>query len=867
MAESNPSTEQHDELDDLLESSVTVRERRLGRREFVVEASLTAGFLAVAIALASTAAGQLHLTPALLAVVVAYALTSRVAYPLGVGNLVPTQPFFVAFFALAPAATVPLMAYAGLLLGCLIDVVTRRSHPERLTFAGGDAVYSLGPVAVLVVAGVTDIREAALLLLPLAFAAQLAFDLCSSVLRVWVSCGLRPQMQIRAFARVAAMDLALTPLGILAGLAVDETAAASLLMLPFVGLLAFTARDRLAMVRRAHARLVELERERHRLRLAVQRIGEAFASNLDLDALLQIVTRASVEALDATGGRATSCQGPDRKPLRRATVGGGPEVDAVLGQAEAALLAAAAPTLVAVDGGAALACRIADDENTFGTVAVARPGRPFEQSERHLLAYLCEQALVSAANVQRHETLHRQALTDELTGLVNHRRFQELLSAMVERHDRTDAPGALVLLDLDNFKEINDVHGHQTGDMVLRAVGRSLRAECRAADEPARYGGEEFAVALAGVDIDAALAHAERMRQAIDALELNGAHGEPLRVTVSVGVAALGDRVKDKPALLAVADGALYRAKRAGKNRVARGWGVDTPNHLAVGLDTGAEVRSLPPRGTKEGDLRAALAQGELFLEYQPLVRLSNGEITGMEALVRWNHPQRGPIPPTEFVPFAERCGLIVPLGAWVLEQACRQGAEWLERWPDLRMSVNVSGAQVEEPTFVSSLVRTLKATGFPADQLVLELTETVLVEDIDLAIASLGAVRDMGVTVAADDFGTGHSSLEYLLKLPLDVVKLPRVFVDGSIGSEHAKLLGQSIMQMAQRLNLTVVAEGIEQHDQLDWLRELGCEVGQGFLLAPPASAMVAEEFVALSAVRLRQAPQLGEARASLEA
>ena len=229
----------------------------------------------------------------------------------------------------------------------------------------------------------------------------------------------------------------------------------------------------------------------------MQRVGDAFASNLDLEALLNIVTGAAVEALDCMGGQACSYEGPGRRLAPRATVAKTPAIAALLERAETGALSRPGCTVLSDGELAGLGCQISVGDTIFGTIAVARAGVGFDQEEQDLLAYLCERAGVSAANVMRHELLHQQALSDDLTGLTNLRRLQEVLKAAVERHGSTGAPVALILLDLDNFKSINDTHGHQTGDAVLRAVGRSLLEGCRDADEPARYGGEEFAVVLA----------------------------------------------------------------------------------------------------------------------------------------------------------------------------------------------------------------------------------------------------------------------------------------------------------------------------------------------------------------------------------
>ena len=316
-------------------------------------------------------------------------------------------------------------------------------------------------------------------------------------------------------------------------------------MLGVAAVLAVLARDRNQRIDQAHARLEALHRERSRLQIAVYRIGDAFASKLDLDALLTITTRAAVEALDADGGRGSAHQGPGRKLVRRATVHEDVDLEPALRAAEDTAVALGSATVAMVDGVWALACPIAEPSNAeaHGMIVLARRASAFADEERDLLRHLCEQAGVAAGNSQRHETLHRQALTDELTGLANHRRMQELLAQGAERWSTAGTSLALILFDLDNFKKVNDTRGHQTGDHVLRAVSDTLRDCCRTGDEPARYGGEELAIVVQGASFDEVLALAERARAAVAALELIDMEGKDLRVSTSIGVAELGPQV------------------------------------------------------------------------------------------------------------------------------------------------------------------------------------------------------------------------------------------------------------------------------------------------------------------------------------
>jgi diguanylate cyclase (GGDEF)-like protein len=557
-----------DAVTELLETSWSTRARRLPRRELLFELGLTVALVASCLVMAAaTGVSPSVPGPILALTVMGYVVASRVAYPLGAGNLVPTQPLLVALFALAAPAAVPLLVCAGLAAGSCVDAVRGRAHIERVTFAGGNAWHAAGPALVLIAVGADRIHDAGLHILLLAMLVQVLFDLAFSTVREWVAAGVLPHLQARVIAQVGVFDLALAPLGLLAAENLTAHAWAPLSLLPLALLFGYASRDRNNAIERVHDRNLALQRERTRLRAAVRRIGEAFASNLDLDALLEIVTRASVEALDAAAGRADTDEGPGRAPRPRAVVGDGTD-DPLFGTA-AARAAASSGFGEAGDGDRhALASCITADGRVIGTVAVARQGHAFDHEDRSLLAYLCGQASVAAANVLRHESLHHQALTDELTGLANHRRFQEVLGAAVDRHTETGEPGALLLLDLDRFKSINDNHGHQAGDMVLQQVARVLTDNCVGGALAARYGGEELAVVVPGAGLDEAGALGERIRRAVEGLRLRTAEGAQLRVTVSGGVADLAAGRRTREELIAASDAALYRAKNGGRNRI-----------------------------------------------------------------------------------------------------------------------------------------------------------------------------------------------------------------------------------------------------------------------------------------------------------
>jgi diguanylate cyclase (GGDEF)-like protein len=545
----------------LLEESWSHRGRKLRGAELRAELVASAAFLLAALALAVIGGDALPSSWIVWATVGAYAVAARVEFPVGTGYVVPTQLFLPALLVLAAPSQVPLLIGAALALGTVGSCIARRSWLDRLVTCGGDASHAIGPALVFLAAGSPGPAEADWWLWPLAFAAQLPLECASTTVRERLAHGISTALQLRVMRVVWAVDAVLLPAGIAAACATPVLAAAPLLLLGITLLLFALARDRDVRIGRAHARLAALQRERRRLRIAVQRIGEAFASTLDIEALLTITMRASVDALDADGGRAGTPDG------LRTVAHEDSACAAALEAAERRAAEVHAGAEAMVDGAWALARPIGRPEAPVGVVSIARRSAPFGDEERELLDHLCEQASIAATHAERHAMLRRQALTDELTGLANHRRLQELLSAAVARYERHDLPLGLILLDIDDFKAVNDRYGHLTGDRVLRALGRCLREVCRATDEPARYGGEELAVVVHG-DLEAATALAERLRAAIAELPLISPEGAPLTLTASCGVAALDPDAPHVSALIEAADEALYRAKHEGKNCV-----------------------------------------------------------------------------------------------------------------------------------------------------------------------------------------------------------------------------------------------------------------------------------------------------------
>ena len=419
--------------------------------------------------------------------------------------------------------------------------------------------------------------------------------------------------------------------------------------------------------------------------------------------------------------------------------------------------------------------------------------------------------------------LSHRAFHDELTGLANRALFLDRMDHAL-RVARSDADPVVVLfVDLDDFKSVNDALGHGVGDQLLRTIADRIKATSGSGDTPARLGGDEFALLLEDRGgVDRALDVAERL---LDGLrEPVRLAGYDLAVLASVGVAVAAPGMTTS-SLLRDADIAMYEAKRAGKGQIK----IFDPA-MRLGATTQLEYRS---------ELSTALENRQLRLVYQPLVDLRTGEVTGAEALLRWHHPSRGEVSPAEFIPVAERSGLIKEIGEWVLHQAMREAAAWQVRGPRY-VSINVSAVQLRTDDFIQQVSDALEFSGLAPEQVLLEVTETVLVDEIESASNALNALRELGVRIAIDDFGTGYCSLSYLQKFPVDVVKIDHQFVDEVDSEDPRSSLARMILQMTSSMGVTSVAEGIERPGQLNALRHFGCDIGQGYLLSRPLEADV---------------------------
>jgi diguanylate cyclase (GGDEF)-like protein/PAS domain S-box-containing protein len=427
--------------------------------------------------------------------------------------------------------------------------------------------------------------------------------------------------------------------------------------------------------------------------------------------------------------------------------------------------------------------------------------------------------------------LAHQAFHDPVTGLANRSMFAEQVRQTIARARRDGRSPAVIFLDLDDFKTINDSLGHAAGDEVLIEFARRLDESIRGADVAARFGGDEFAVLLEHVaEMQDAADAAQRILELL-ARPMRAGHRQ-VTLSGSIGISVFGaEDARDADELIRDADAAMYIAKRDGKN----GYRVFEPA-MHAGVLARLELRN---------DLQRALVSDEFELYYQPVVRLSDGSVSGVEALLRWRHPERGLVSPVEFIPIAEETGLIIPIGRWVLREGCRHARRLAADGATLRMSVNLSLKQIQYSDIVADVRDALEDSGLAPDRLVLEITESVLMDDTELAVERLSELKALGVGLALDDFGTGYSSLSYLSRFPVDILKMDRSFL-GDGAKPGSRSLATAVVGLGATLALEVVAEGIEEPEQAETLRALGCDLGQGFLFARPMTAEDSLAYVA---------------------
>jgi diguanylate cyclase (GGDEF)-like protein len=432
---------------------------------------------------------------------------------------------------------------------------------------------------------------------------------------------------------------------------------------------------------------------------------------------------------------------------------------------------------------------------------------------------------------QKTGQLRHQALHDALTGLPNRVLALDRAEQMLARSRRSNTPVAALYIDIDGFKHVNDTFGHAAGDELLRIVAQRLRSVVREGDTAARLGGDEFVVLLEGATLDAgAEMVAERMLEVLaQPYDLSDMGGRELSLSASIGIAN-GSRDSAEE-LLAEADVAMYEAKTTGKSR----WVKFEAEMQAAARD----------KLTLELDLIMALERDELFLVYQPTFDLRTQAVIGVEALLRWQHPDRGLVSPQDFIPAAETNGLIVPIGRWVLHQACRQARLWQDSGHDLSVAVNVSARQLDEDGLLSDVQEALRCNGLDPQKLTLEITETALMRDPQLTSKQLHAIKELGVRIAIDDFGTGYSSLAYLSQFPADALKIDRSFISEIATSRESDALIHTLVQLGKSLDIETLAEGIEEESQLEALRLEDCDSGQGFWFSRPLEASALEPFL----------------------
>jgi diguanylate cyclase (GGDEF)-like protein/PAS domain S-box-containing protein len=422
---------------------------------------------------------------------------------------------------------------------------------------------------------------------------------------------------------------------------------------------------------------------------------------------------------------------------------------------------------------------------------------------------------------QAEERVQYLATHDEMTNLPNRAMFGQLLAHAVQHGRRYRRRFAVLFIDLDRFKTINDSLGHEAGDELLKVMALRLRESLRSSDIVARLGGDEFVLLVEEL--------AERQQAATVARNILSAvikpveiFGQECRVTASIGISVFPEDAQDAKTLMKNADMAMYQAKEDGKN-----------NYQFYSPDISAQSVE---RLVIETQLRHALERNELSLHYQAKVDFRTGEIRGVEALLRWWNPEFGSVPPARFIPIAEDCGLIVPIGRWAMKAACAQGATWVRQGlPQVCMAINISPRQFQDPSLLGDIVHMLEETGVPPHLIEFEITESMIMHDVDRAVEKLRAMKDLGVRVAIDDFGTGYSSLGQLKRFPIDTLKVDRSFIRDIPGNKEDRAITEAIISMGRNLGVVVVAEGVETAEQQTFLNGLSCDEMQGFYFSRP--------------------------------
>ncbi|GAA2596643.1 hypothetical protein GCM10010435_89840 [Winogradskya consettensis] len=599
-----------------------------------------------------------------------------------------------------------------------------------------------------------------------------------------------------------------------------------------------------------NVRLVGSLQEHQRLLDHLTRVQRLIARRAPLDQILDSITAGAAELLNVEMASLNLLERDDRSVGSMvSSVGFAPDIltrmqRVPLPSAGAAGLAVMGDELVMVEDyagspiaipdvvrsrlKAVMAVPVHENGEVVGALTVGTyvGPRQWDKTAQEVLRAFAEHVSLALTDVQTLEAMN-QAFHDSLTGLAS----RALFLTRMERAFATSTGVAVLFVDLDRFKVVNDSLGHAAGDLLLRGVAERIQACLRSGDTAARLGGDEFAVLLPnGAGIEEAVPVAKRilesLRQPFDLA------GKETFISCSIGVAY---SVTSGPEELMVrADLAMYHAKKQGKDR----YEIFEPE-LQATFQAGLQL---------EADLRRAVVRHEFELRYQPIVHLRTGEITGLEALIRWQHPERGVIPPLDFIPLAEETGMIVPIGEWVLREACRQAATWNARRDSqhpLSVSVNLSAVQLDQPNLPAVVASALANSGLPATSLIIELTESLLVDHRDSTLHQLEQIKELGVRLAIDDFGTGYSSLAYLRRFPVDIIKIDKSFVDDVGDEPTAAALTMGIIQLGQALSLSTIAEGIEDKFQLTELTDGNCELGQGYYFAEPLTDIATDELL----------------------
>jgi diguanylate cyclase (GGDEF)-like protein/PAS domain S-box-containing protein len=590
----------------------------------------------------------------------------------------------------------------------------------------------------------------------------------------------------------------------------------------------------------------ELER-RAAQQAAVARLGERALERVDISALIQQACTSATELLDAELASVAELS-PDGSTFRLRAGAGWPPgyigvATLIAGPKSHAgyTIATGAPVVVtdwateerfsesrALEVGARSGISVAIEgiAQPFGVFAVhSNSPREYSAGDVDFVQSIANVLADALARQATEDEIRHRALHDSLTGLPNRILFLDRLEQALARLRRGNSMAAVMFLDLDRFKHVNDSLGHHAGDEILTAVAPRLKQALRATDTVARFGGDEFGILLEDIGSEVAATQAAERIAAVFARPFVLGTAEHF-VTASVGIALAhgGERADE---LVRDADTAMYRAKEGGRARYEL-------------FDDDLRARAVS-RLRMETELRRALERRELRLEYQPVVSLRDDAIVGVEALLRWQHPDRGLIPPAEFIPIAEETGLIEPIGSRVLEEACRQAAEWHAAMPDrapVGISVNMSAVQIANATLPDTVAMALRAADLDPSTLSLEITESVLLGETGRLAETLASLRNLGVRLVLDDFGTGYSSLGYLTRLPLDALKVDRAFVDGLGRDPQDTSITEAIVAMARALSLPVTCEGVETEVQLGELRRMGCDLVQGFYFSRPVGA-----------------------------